>query len=45
MDVAQGLDPSLEGPKDNLASDEELIWNPRCMIHKYLCSITSMLGR
>jgi hypothetical protein len=25
MDVAQGLDPSLEGPKDNLASDEELI--------------------
>jgi hypothetical protein len=24
---------------------QELNWNPRCMIPRYLCSITSMLGR
>ena len=24
---------------------QELDWNPRCMIPRYLCSLTSMLGR
>jgi hypothetical protein len=24
---------------------QELNWNPNCMIPRYLCSITSMLGR
>jgi hypothetical protein len=69
VDVAQGLDPSPEGPRPTLPAKEspgsltrllnlcnyvcyacaftyqELNWNPRCMIPRYLCSFTSMLGR
>jgi hypothetical protein len=44
--VAQDLDQSPEGPKANLASEgKPRIINPSCMIPRYLCSITSMLGR